>query len=162
MGETISINTLYIIVLVLAVVCAALIALFIVAIINIRKQKRRMDVLLEGVGDVSLEESIDDKFERLQILEEKDIVEDDAIRDIYRRLKGTYQRTGIVKYNAFMEAGGKLSFALVLLDEGFNGIILNVMNSRDGSYCYLKEVEKGKCEIALGKEEAEALEKAMR
>lgn len=154
-------NTLYIVVLILSVFVAALIALVIVLIVHVNRQKLRLDAFLEGSDGLSVEETINEKFERLQILEEKDNVEDSAIRDIYRRLKGAYQRMGIIKYNAFMEAGGKMSFAVALLDETNSGFILNVMNSRDGSYCYLKEIDKGQCEIALGKEEGEALEAAL-
>ena len=147
--------------IILGVICIALIALVIILLVRQNGQKQRLDKFMKGQDGYSIEDAILDKFKRLQILEEKDAAEDAAIRDLYQRLAGSYQKTGAVKYDAFMENGGSLSFALCLLDDENNGIIMNVMNGRDGSYCYLKEIEKGTCSIALGSEEAEALDRAM-
>ena len=149
------------VVLILIIVCTALAVLVAVLLVNARREKSRLDRLLQGAGGVDIEASLMDKFERLEILEEKDAEERKDIDELFRQLEASYQRTGVVKYNAFMENGGKLSFALALLNERDDGIILNVMNSNDGSYCYLKEIEHGTCQIALGKEEAEALRQAM-
>lgn len=150
-----------IIMVILALIC---IALFVVVIIQINKTKKlndRIDLFLGGQSGGSLEEAILDKFTKMKVLEEKDAVEDKAIRDIYSRLKRTYQKIGTVKYDAYMENGGNMSFALALLDDENNGIIMNVMNSSEGSYCYLKEIENGRSDIELGAEEAEALDIAM-
>ena len=68
---------------------------------------------------------------------------------------------GIVKYDAFNEMGGKLSFTITLLDGKDNGFILNSMHSRDGCYNYVKEIVNGQSYIELSEEEAESLEKAM-
>lgn len=58
-------------------------------------------------------------------------------------MEGHYQKVGIVKYDAFHEMGGDLSFALTMLDENNTGWILNAMHSREGCYTYIKEVIKG-------------------
>lgn len=57
--------------------------------------------------------------------------------------------------------GGKLSFAIALLDGKDSGFILNSMHSRDGCYNYVKEIVNGQSYIELSEEEAESLEKAM-
>ncbi|MBE6017405.1 MAG: DUF4446 family protein [Lachnospiraceae bacterium] len=150
-----------VILIITAVLAAALIAVVIVLIIRTKKLSDRLDLFLGGQTGENLEGAILDKFTRIKVLEEKDAVEDKAIRDIYKRLRKTYQKIGTVKYDAYMGNGGSLSFALALLDEDNSGIILNVMNSSDGSYCYLKEIENGRCDIALGREESEALDIAM-
>ena len=72
-----------------------------------------------------------------------------------------FQKLGIVKYNAFKEMGGNLSFALCMLDSENTGFILNTMHGREGSYTYIKEIIKGEAYATLGEEEKEALEKAM-
>ena len=66
-----------------------------------------------------------------------------------------------MKYDAFNEMGGKLSFALVLLDKENNGFVMNAMHSREGCYTYIKEIINGESFIALGNEEQEALDKAL-
>ena len=83
------------------------------------------------------------------------------INEIYEALKLTYSKTGIVKYDAFNEMGGKLSFALALLDNRNNGFIINAMHSREGCYTYVKEIINGESYITLGDEEKKALDKAI-
>ena len=72
-----------------------------------------------------------------------------------------FQKVGILKYNAFQEMGGKLSFALTLLDGNNTGYIINSMHSREGCYNYIKEIVKGASYIELSEEEAESLHRAM-
>ena len=68
---------------------------------------------------------------------------------------------GLVKYDAFNQMGGQLSFSLALLDENNNGFIINSVHSSEGCYSYTKEIKLGQCAIDLGAEEAEALSIAM-
>ena len=65
-----------------------------------------------------------------------------------------------IKYDAFQEMGGKLSFSLCLLNEKEDGFIINAMHSREGCYTYIKEIIAGNCVIILSDEEKEALEMA--
>ena len=83
------------------------------------------------------------------------------IRQIFRVLTRTFQKIGIVKYDAYQQMGGMLSFSLALLDEENNGFILNSVHTSDGCYTYTKEIYEGRCELELGSEERIALEKAI-
>ena len=65
------------------------------------------------------------------------------------------------KYDAFDDVGGKLSFALALLDKNNTGLILNAVHSRDNCFLYLKEIVKGESYVMLSQEEVEALRKAV-
>ena len=65
------------------------------------------------------------------------------------------------KYDAFDDVGGKLSFALALLDQDNSGVILNAVHSRDNCFLYLKEIVKGESYVMLSQEELEALRKAV-
>ena len=62
-----------------------------------------------------------------------------------------------MKYDAFSQMGGQLSFSLALLDENDNGFILNSVHSTEGCYTYTKEIKHGECSIELGDEEKKAL-----
>ena len=68
---------------------------------------------------------------------------------------------GIVKYNAFKGMGGNLSFALALLDYTNTGFVINSVHSREGCYLYIKDVDRGQTDVALGNEEKMALEQAL-
>ena len=64
---------------------------------------------------------------------------------------------GLVKYDAFRQMGGQLSFCLCLLDDNNNGFIINSVHSTEGCYSYTKEIKAGESILDLGAEEAEAL-----
>ena len=84
-----------------------------------------------------------------------------GVLGVYKRLETTYQKMGLVKYDAFHQMGGKLSFSLALLNENNDGFIINSVHSTEGCYSYTKEIEAGICSITLGKEESEALAQAI-
>ena len=75
-------------------------------------------------------------------------------------LDNTYQKVGLVKYDAFNEMGGKLSFSLALLNRK-TWFYINAMHSREGCYTYIKEIIDGNSVIMLAEEEKEALEMAL-
>ena len=110
---------------------------------------------------MNMEESILSKFEEID--KYISITDENAkdIKEIYSRIGKHYQKVGIVKYDAFLEMGGNLSFALTLLDQDDSGFIMNVLHSRDGCYTYIKEIIKGESYIELAEEESESLERAI-
>lgn len=71
------------------------------------------------------------------------------------------QKVGLVRYNAFKDTGSDLSFALAILDEYNNGIVLNGIYSREMSNIYAKPVENGNSTYTLSEEEKQAIKKAM-
>ena len=69
------------------------------------------------------------------------------IKTLFKNMESAYQKMGLVKYDAFNEMGGKLSFAITLLDGNNSGYIINSMHSREGCYNYIKEIENSKEKI---------------
>ena len=151
----------------LAGIAAALvisIAAFVLVLIQcskLKKQRKRLDKFMDGAEDYNIEENLNEKFGKLKNLEEQQKISADDIKKIYKTLEGTYQKLGVEKYDAYSENGGRLSFALAMLNQENDGFVMNVMTGTDGSYCYIKSVLKGESKIKLGNEEAKALEKAM-
>ena len=116
---------------------------------------------MRGKDGKNLEESILTKFSELDGIA-KIIKQNRAdVKEMYRRTEHCIQKCGIVKYDAFNEMGGKLSFALALLDSDNIGWIMNAMHSREGCYTYVKEILKGESYVELSEEEAEALDRAI-
>lgn len=116
---------------------------------------------MRGKDGKSLEESIFDRFDELDNLTEMLMKNRASIRKINEDMRTNFQKVGILKYDAFNEMGGRLSFALTLLDGNDNGYIINSMHSREGCYNYIKEIVKGESYIELSEEEAESLERAI-
>lgn len=71
------------------------------------------------------------------------------------------QKVGIIRYQAIAHTGADLSFAIALLNKQNDGIVLNGIYSRDGSYTYAKPIKDGKSTYNLSDEEIQAIEKAM-
>ncbi|MCM1188662.1 MAG: DUF4446 family protein [bacterium] len=123
--------------------------------------KKRLDKFLIGKDGMSLEQEIIGLCEDNRFLKSSTEKNKKDIRNLYKQLETAYQKMGIVKYDAFNQMGGQLSFSLALLDENNNGFIINSVHSTDGCYSYTKEIKNGTCSISLGAEEAEALAIAM-
>lgn len=70
-------------------------------------------------------------------------------------------KIGLIRYNAYKDTGSNLSFALALLNENNNGVVLNGIYSRDTSNIYCKTVKNGKSEYALSSEEEQAIGQAI-
>ena len=67
----------------------------------------------------------------------------------------------MVRYSAFKDTGSDLSFALALLDENNNGVVLNGIYSREMSNIYAKPVEQAKSHYTLSEEEQQAIQQAI-
>lgn len=152
---------LFIAAIVLAVLMLIVIMLLIVQIIKVKKLKGRLDKFLVGKDGFSLEQEIIGLCEDNKFLKNSTEKNKKDIRNLYKRMESAYQKMGLVKYDAFHQMGGQLSFSLALLDENNNGFIINSVHSTDGCYSYTKEIRNGICSISLGTEEAEALAMAM-
>jgi hypothetical protein len=142
------------------VLLAAVIVLFILLIVQtnrVRNLRRRLDKFLLGKDGASLEQDIIGIFEDNKFLRNTAEKNQKDIRTLYKRMESVYQKMGLVKYDAFQQMGGQLSFSLALLDENNNGFIINSVHSTEGCYSYTKEIKNGESSISLGTEEAEAL-----
>ena len=142
---------------VITVIMIVLLVFLIILISKVKILKNRLDKLVLGKDGLSLEEEIKELIEDNKYLKETADKNLKNIRILYKRLESAYQKIGLVKYDAFNQMGGQLSFSLALLDENNNGFIINSVHSTEGCYSYTKEIKNGVSAISLGKEEAEAL-----
>ena len=147
----------------IAVYALILILLIIVVVqaVKIGKLSKRYKAFMSGKNAKSLEKDIEGIFEDNKFIKAATEKNRKDIQALYRKFEGAFQKVGIVKYDAFSQMGGQLSFSLALLDENHNGFILNCVHSTDGCYSYTKEIKNGICEISLGDEEKKALDIAM-
>lgn len=158
--ESIGIDVTYILIALLIFI----IILLIMIISNKNKLKRlekKYERFMLGSDGETLEATILEKFDEIDDLKEQNEIKSKLINEIMENLQTTYQKIGLVKYDAFKEMGGNISFVLVLLNKENSGFMINSMHSRDGCYTYVKEIIKGQSYIELGKEEKEALEQAV-
>ena len=138
--------------------------MFLLLLINMVKMSNLRKKYKKFMGDTdakSLEEKIVDRLDQIDGLVESNENNKGKIEKIEKQMNVTFQKFGLVKYDAFNEMGGKLSFSLALLNEKNDGFIINAMHSREGCYTYIKEIIAGKSIIVLTAEETEALDMAL-
>lgn len=66
-------------------------------------------------------------------------------------------RIGLVRFDAFADAGGAQSFALALVDDDGDGIVLTSLHSRPTTRVYVKAIRRGVADAPLSAEERRAL-----
>ena len=135
----------------------------IILLVKLSKLKKKYYGFMQGQDGKSLEDAVMVKFKEIDTI--KEILKKYQIHfnKTDETLKTVYQKMGIVKYDAFKEMGGNLSFALALLNQENNGFIINSMHSsREGCYTYIKEIINGESFVVLAEEEQKALDKAIK
>ncbi len=158
-SEYLGIDADYVI-LALAVLILFTYILLIMNLVQSNKLKKKYRTFMGGKDAKTLEEILVKTL--IQVAEQQEEINKikDDIEDLMNHITYTYQKVGVVKYDAFHEMGGKLSFSLALLNEKEDGFIINAMHSREGCYTYIKEIVGGNSIILLSDEEQEALEMA--
>jgi hypothetical protein len=71
------------------------------------------------------------------------------------------QRVGVVRYDAFPDAGGRLSYSVALLDGAGDGVVLTTITGRSETRSYAKEVRSGAGADPTSPEEDEAIGQAL-
>ena len=150
-----------VVIIALGVITLLLLIMTVICIMQTSRLYRRYDYFMRGKDAETLEDVILDQLEEIRVLKAEDRAAKDSIRTLNRNFRSSFQKFGMVRYNAFPGMGGTLSFVIAVLDYTNSGFILNCIHSKEGCYLYMKEVDAGKTEKVLGNEEQEALEQAL-
>ena len=160
MSALIESNLNYIIVGLVALLILSYI-LIIFLFTKIQKLNNKYKTFMNGNTGQDLEQVIFTRFAEIDTLKKIAKKHDKQLNDLHEDFTGCFSKMGLVKYDAFKEMGGTLSFALALLNDKNNGYIINSMHSREGCYTYSKEIINGQSYIVLSDEEKEALTNAI-
>jgi hypothetical protein len=76
-------------------------------------------------------------------------------------IEGAVRHVGLVRYDAFEDVGGRLSFSCALLDDHGNGVVMTSINGRQDTRVYAKPIAKGQSQYNLSIEEEEAIRQAL-
>ncbi len=151
-----------IIFIILIALVILLLVLFIIENNKFKKLEKKYSKFMQGKEAQSLEDEIVGLFHDNRLIRSENEKNRKDIMDINKRLANSFQKVGLEKYDAFSMNGGKLSFALCLLDENDNGFIMNSVHNSDGmNYSYSKEINAGVSDVELSKDERRALDKAL-
>lgn len=150
-----------IVIIILFILLIILTIITILSIVKTIRLQKNLNIFMSGKDGASLEENIKTIHEENKYLKTVTDKNKKDIRILYKKSQKAFSKIGLVKYDAFQQMGGQLSFSLALLDENNDGFIINSVHGTDGCYSYTKAVKQGNCNLTLGKEEEKALSMAV-
>ena len=158
----------YVAVFALVLAYVALVAAYL-ALRTLAKLRRATRVLAKGArgveGHASLVETTQQHDERITLVSD----EIAALRENLAAIAGAgpgdvpgaLRNVALVRYDAFGEMSGRMSFSLALLDEKGDGVTLSAIAGTGDTRVYAKGVRDGKGEHELSPEEQQAVSSAL-
>ncbi|MDD2401701.1 MAG: DUF4446 family protein [Clostridia bacterium] len=134
----------------------------IVLIVRLNKTTKKYRTLLKGMDGNNLEKVM---LEKEKVLERTLLelgIYKEKTRGLEEAYKNTIQKVGLVKFNAFENTGGELSYSVALLNFKADGIVISSIYSRDDARTYCKPVKGGGSSYPLSKEEEQAIYRAIK
>lgn len=154
--DSFGINT-DVVVIVLAIIIIIQFIWMLTILSKCNKLNRRISKFTTGNDASNLEEIMTKRFSEIRQVVKNEKQQNRDINAINDKFLTTFCKIGLVKYDAFKEMSGKLSFSLALLTENHDGIIITSMHSREGCFTYCKEVTNEESYYILSEEERLAL-----
>ena len=146
--------------LVVGVMGAAIIGLLIVAVLQSRRLRRTADAYRALVSDskgVSLQQLLNSHLGKVVEIGARMEELTKLHESLEARSRGSLQHIGMVRFNPFEDTGSDQSFAIALLDDRRDGIVLSSLHGRGQTRVFAKPVEGGESKHALSDEEAHAI-----
>lgn len=150
-----------ILVILLLIAVVILAVLLVMVLMRQSRMEANYRIFMGGKNAKTLEESFRKQFEEINVVKEQSDVFHTRLTYLEKNLSRSYSKCGVVKYDAFKEMSGQLSFAYALLNDSNTGFVVNSIHSREGSYSYIKEIIRGECPLPLSDEEEQAVRQAM-
>lgn len=148
--------------IIMAISMIILFIAFIAIVVKLSNVQKKYKTFLNKLGNgKDIYEDLDNYMYRVERVEKQNTEVITGLKILQQDLSKCIQKVGIIRYNAFKDTGSDLSFALALLDEENNGIVLNGIYSREMSNIYAKPVEKGVATYTVSEEEKQAIDKAI-
>jgi len=146
--------------LVVGVLAAVLIGLVVVAVVQWRRLREATRAYRSLVSDSeggSLQQLLDTHIGK--VVEVGARMEKLAELHDYLevRSRGSLQHIGLVRFNPFEDTGSDQSFAIALLDDRRDGIVLSSLHGRGQTRVFAKPVEAGESKHTLSDEEGQAI-----
>lgn len=148
--------------IVVAVINILLLILYICNQVKLRKINKNYKSFMKKLGNGNnIDEMLKKYIDRVEEVNEKNEEIMKYCNRLDKDISLCIRKVGMVRYSAFKDTGSDLSFALALLNDNNDGVLLNGIYSREMSNIYAKQVKEGKTNSKLTEEEKQALEIAL-
>ncbi|HEY7857433.1 MAG TPA: DUF4446 family protein [Candidatus Nanopelagicales bacterium] len=141
---------------------AVALLLALVGLVKIRRMKRDYVLLQAGDDEQSFVAAAARTTEQVQGLREQVAGFATALEQTRSELSDALRHVSVVRYDAFGDLGGRLSFSAALLDDSGDGLVLTSIHGRTETRSYIKGVKSGTGDAALSPEELQAVSYALR
>ena len=135
----------------LVIILLVLVIILLICVFNLslglNRLNRKYRLFMKGKEGQSLERLFKRKFDLIEKLVRSTDNNAEEIQKIWKITDQSLNKYGIVKYDAFEDMGGKLSFVLALLDKNNTGFLLNAIHSRENCFLYIKEIVNGESNV---------------
>jgi hypothetical protein len=140
-----------------AVVAALSLILAVVSLLKLRRMRRQFLVLQDGADGESFLEAVARKTAAVDQLRTDVGGLDRAVADLRVDLSDAIRHVAVVRYDAFNDMGGRMSFSAALLDDAGDGVVVSSINGRTETRTYAKGVKAGDSDAELSPEEVQAI-----
>jgi hypothetical protein len=148
-------------VIVVGVIALAALVIAILLAFRTARMKTQYAVLSAADGRASFVEVVARKAEEVAGLRDDVALLADELRSTQRELQMAVRHVGVVRYDAFGDMGGRMSFSAALVDDHGNGFVLTSVHARSESRSYIKQLRGGMAEVNLSPEESAAVADAV-
>jgi hypothetical protein len=124
------------------------------------KTEKRLERFFLGKKAKDLEDTIISLEEDIAKLKEAKISTEKEVNVINAKLKESIRGLETVRFNPFPDQGSNQSFAIGMLNEQGDGVVMSSLYSRERMSIFAKPIKGGKSEYELTNEEKEVLKKA--
>lgn len=140
----------------------ALLALATVVLARLHaRSERRWGALLKGASGQSLESLLQEHLaDRIRLEAELESMAA-RVKRLENEAKSAQRHVGLVRFDAFEEVGGAQSFALAVMDDRGDGLVLSSIVGRETCRVYAKRLVGGRSERELSGEELRAIREAV-
>lgn len=148
-------------IIVVGIIALAALALSIALALRTGRMKRQYRVLSAADGRASFVEVVARKTEEVSELRDDVARLTAELRGTQGELREAIRHIGLVRYDAFGDMGGRMSFSVAMVDDHGNGFVLSTIHARSESRSYVKELRGGMAEVSLSPEESAAVADAV-
>ncbi|MHB8171687.1 MAG: DUF4446 family protein [Thermincolia bacterium] len=134
--------------------------IFLITIWQFSRISMRFRTLMRGMEGKNLEELLFTYTQDVRSAVERTNKVEERCQYLERVALQSVQHVGVVRFNAYDNMGSDLSFAVALLDQKGDGVVISSLYGREESRIYGKPIKQGKSTYALTDEELEAITKA--
>lgn len=144
----------------LMIILGILILAILVLAVFVFRANTRVNNLLQGKDAKSMEDTFNYLIEEVKRMNENQIITEKTLHNLNGRLRKSLTGFKTIRFNPFPESGGNQSFAIALVNEEGDGLVISSLYSREKTSVFAKPIKGGKSDYELTAEEKKALDEA--